>query len=232
MSIEDVAERTSSHVGSEGESGALFDETAGAYRRLRVRTEGIIQDLLIHDMREALRAYGRINPWSSLSSDDSDQASLAIAAELDAPLQQLTSYLGFLARALAAAPLRRIARQLSLSMQTFFWDYILMRHTFSASGVTQLMRDLAALWGVMDKYLGQGQGEMGMKKLKEAVALLNLPVHATEDSSEGVLGLLEVEQKVFESNESAREVLQDLGLDVISESEARHVLERRVELGS
>jgi hypothetical protein len=103
MSIEDVAERTSSHVGSEGDSGALFDETAGAYKRLRVRGEGIIQDLLIYNMRESLRPYGRINPWSSLSSDDSNPISLAITAELDAPLQQLTSYLSYLSGALAAA---------------------------------------------------------------------------------------------------------------------------------
>lgn len=232
MSIEDVAERTSTHVGSEGDSGALFDETAGVYRRLRVRTEGIIQDSLIHDIRDALRPYGRINPWSSLSPDDSNPASLAITAELDAPLQQLTLYLTFLAGVLATAPLRRTARQLSLSMQTLFWDNIMMRNTFSASGAAQLSRDLAALWGVLDKYLGPGQGAIGMKKLKEGVVLLNLPAHSGEDTNGGAVSLLEVEQKVFESNESAREVLHDLGLEVVSESEARHVLERRVELGT
>lgn len=231
MSIEDVAERTSSQVGSEGDSGALFDETATVYRRLRVRTEGTIQDTLIHDMRDALRPYGRINPWSSLSPDDSNAASLAITAELDALLQQLTLYLTFLAAVLATAPLRRVARQLSLSIQTFFWDNILMRNTFSASGAVQLSRDLAAIWGVFDKYLGPGQGATGMKKLKEGVGLLNLPIHSTEETSEGTMSLLDGEQKVFESNESAREVLQILGLEVISESEARHVLERRVELG-
>lgn len=231
MSIEDVAERTSSHVGSEGDSGALFDETAGAYRRLRIRTEGIIQDTLIHDMRDALRPYGRINPWSSLSPDDSNPATLATTAELDAPLQQLTSYLNFLAGVLATAPLRRISRQLSLLIQTFFWDNIVMRHTFSASGALQLSRDLAALWGVFDKYLGSGQGATGMKKLKEGVLLLNLPIHSTEEPNEGAIDLLEVEHKVFENNESAREVLQAIGLETIGESEARHVLERRVELG-
>ncbi len=232
MSIEDVAERTSSHVGSEGDSGALFDETAGAYKRLRVRGEGIIQDLLIYNMRESLRPYGRINPWSSLSSDDSNPISLAITAELDAPLQQLTSYLSYLSGALAAAPLRRIARQLSLSMQAYVWDHVLMRNTFSGSGSAQFSRDLTAILGGFDMYLGKGQGEMGMRKLKEGVGLLNLPMHTKEDSTEGELALWEVERRIFESNESAREVLQELGLEVISESEARHVLERRVELGS
>ena len=70
-----------------------------------------------------------------------------------------------------------------------------------------------------------------MKKLKEGVGLLYLPMHSTEEANEAAIDLSEVEQKIFESNESAREVLQALGLEVISESEARHVLERRVELG-
>ena len=117
-------------------------------------------------------------------------------------------------------------------MQTFFWDNVMMRNTFSASGAAQLSRDLAVLWGVFDKYLGRGQGAIGMKKLKEGVALLNLPVQSTEEANEGSVNLFEVENKVFESNESAREVLQNLGLEVITESDARHVLERRVELGS
>lgn len=232
MSIEDVAERTSSHVGSESDTGALFDETAGAYRGLRVRSEGIIQDLLIYTIREALRPYGRINPWSSISSDDVNPGSLAMTAELDAPVQELTSCLAFLSRVLATAPLRRIARQLALSMQAFLWDHVLMRHSFSSNGIAQFSRDISAIWAVFDAHLGQGQGEIGMRKLKEGVCLLSLPMRPKEDPTEGELGLPEVERRIFESNESAREMLQEVGLDVISESEARHVLERRVELGS
>ncbi len=60
MSLQAVAERTSATVGSEEESGALFDETAGAYRRLRVRTEEVMVDLLVQNMREALRPYSRM----------------------------------------------------------------------------------------------------------------------------------------------------------------------------
>ena len=57
MTVADVAERTSSAVGSDADTGALFDETAGAYSRLRIRSEGIIIDLLSQNMREALRPY-------------------------------------------------------------------------------------------------------------------------------------------------------------------------------
>lgn len=240
LSVEDVAERTSSSVGSHEDSGALFDETAGAYKRLRIRTEGIMQDTLIHNMRDSLRSYSRINPWSSLSADAISPASLNLTAELDATVQQLSSSLSFLAAALAQVPLRRIARQISLATQTFLWDHVLMRNTFSASGIAQFTRDVSALWEVMDRHLGDGQGEAGMKRLKEALLLLGLPPGEGEhdgaaDAGDGdggkQLGLWEVEKRMFRSNESGREVLEELGLEMLSESEARSVLERRIDLG-
>lgn len=47
-----------------------------------------------------------------------------------------------------------------------------------------------------------------------------------------VLGLWEVEKLLFKSNESARSVLVALGLDSLSEPDARTILKRRIELGS
>ena len=57
MSVADVAERTSNNVGGDGDGGALFDEPASSYTRLRVRSEKIITDTLNNNAREALRAY-------------------------------------------------------------------------------------------------------------------------------------------------------------------------------
>lgn len=238
MSIEDVADRTSSAVGSEEESGALFDETAGAYRRLRIRTESIIQDTIIQGIRETLRSYARINPWSSLSSDSStDASSLALTAELDVSIQLLDDYISFLSKTLAQAPLRRIIRQLALFVQSFFWENMLMRRSFSSPGAAQLSRDVSAIWEVVDRYLGAGQGELGMRKLGEALVLLRLPVtpkngnFGAEDEDTS-LSLWYVEGRIFQDNESCREVLDELGLQILSESDARHVMERRIELGN
>lgn len=234
MSIEDVAERTSSAVGSEEDTGALFDETAGAYKRLRVRSEGIIQDMLIHSIRENLRPYGRINPWSSLSSSE-PTTSLALTAELDAAVQQVNEYLSFLSKVLAPAPLRRIVRQVALAIQAFLWDHVLMRYTFSASGIDQFQRDVEVIWGTMDRWLGEGQSEIGMRKLKEALLLLNLPAKSEqrEETEEDVgLGLWEVDKKIFRDNVEGREVLEELGLEVLELGDARNVLQRRIELGN
>ena len=237
MSVEDVAQRTSNIVGSSDDSGALFDETAGAYRRLRIRSEGFIQELLVHDVQASMRPYGRINPWSSLGSDTFSPSSLAISSELDSVVQLLSSYLSFLARVLAEAPLRRICRQLMLAIQSFLWDKVLLRNKFSASGISQFSRDLYAFWEVFDRHVAPGQGELGMRKLRDAVELLGMPTKGgSQDDDSGLeesrenLGIWEVEKRIFRDNESAREVLEELGLDTLTEAEARNVLERRIEL--
>ena len=242
LSISDVAERTSSNVGSEEDSGALFDETAGAYRRLRIRTEEIIQETLNYDIRESLRPYGRTGSWASINTDAQASASFSISTELDGPIQRLTSYLSFLKRALAETALRRISRQLALTMQTYIWDHLVLRNQFSTTGVTQFRRDIEALWVVFDRYVGPGQGRLGMRKLSNALDLISMPIKASSEEMEdsGLVGssrakqlsIWEVEKRIFESNDSARDVLEELGLDNITESEARTVLEKRVELAS
>ena len=235
ISIEHVAQRISSTVGSEEDIGALFDETAGAYRQLRVQTEDALQDKLIVNIRNALRPYGRINPWSSLSITD-PISSLTLTAELDAVIQLLEEYLSFLTKVLAQAPLRRIVRQAALALQTFLWENVLMRYTFSASGVVQYTRDVEILWGTIDRWVSDGQGETGMRKLKEALVLLNLPEGTSTENANGgdafSMTLWETEKRVFHNNEDAREALQELSLEMLSASDARNVLERRLELAN
>ncbi|OJD35669.1 rint-1 family protein [Diplodia corticola] len=266
LSIAAVAERTSSAVGSDDAdvTGALFDETAGAYNRLRVRSEAIIADQLAYNVREALRAYRAINPWTTLSSTitsgsasisttqthSHSSSSSAVTAELEPLLTYLASSLAFLNRALARAPLRRIARAACRAVEQGVWDGILTRHSFSTAGAAQLAADLAAVADVVDRWAGEGCAATGLRKVREGVALLGLPVKGGPgnggvdgggdeeeeeeegDGGAGGLGLWEVEKRVFADNEQAREVLEELGFECLTEAEARGVLEKRVELGS
>ena len=245
MTIADVAVRTSQGIGSDEDSGGLFDETANSYRRLRIRIEEIIQETLSYSSRESLRPYSRINPWASLPSTSTpastaDLTPLSITTELDPLVQLLSTHLSFLHKALASAPLRRIVRHVCLSIQSYIWDTILLRNSFSTTGIAQFQRDLSALHDVIDRYVGAGQARLGMRKLYEAVRLLGLPIKARreveedgggEGDGEG-MGIWEVEERVFRSNESAREVLDELGFEALVESEARSVLEKRVEIAS
>ncbi|KAK7528074.1 TIP-1 family-domain-containing protein [Phyllosticta citriasiana] len=263
LDVSTVAERTSSTVGTDDEAGALFDETASAYNRLRVRSESVIIDVLVSNIREALRPYTRVNPWTTLSTATGSSSSvhlspsspLSITAELDPLLTSLSSSLAFLAKTLARAPLRRIARHCCAVIQTQLWDRVLMAHSFSTAGAAQFSADIAAICDVVDHWAGDGCAGSGLRKIREGVGLLGLPVRGArgsasslannepsdegdaeaekrEDSDDAKLGLWEVEQRVFADNEKARAVLEELGFDSLSETEARHVLERRVELGS
>lgn len=60
MNVAEVASVISSAVVSGDDDGALFDETAGAYKHLRTRTEEMIVELLVGNMKEELKAYSRM----------------------------------------------------------------------------------------------------------------------------------------------------------------------------
>ena len=167
----------------------------------------------------------------------------SLTAELDGPTRLMDEYLGFLAKALGKIALRRVSRQLGHGLQVFLWDTVLIRHSFSTAGATLLTSDINGLWRVIDRHVGHGQGRAGMPRLAEGLTLLGLPVKgeipvdlsasAAADQGQGrKWGLFEIERRVFASNESAREVLDDLGLEVLTESDAREVLKKRVELAS
>lgn len=269
-SLQEIQSKTSSAVGQDDSladthSGALFDETAEAYRRLRVRSESIIVETITYNVREALRPYTAIRTWAALSTSS---AGGSISAELDPTLRLLTDYLTFLHKALGRVPLRRVTRQLCHSIQTFVWDQMLVKNSFSTAGAKQLKADIDALCAHIDRHAGAGQAERGMRRLFEAVALLSLPIRseiprkqastagpvdddgaAWDEEEEGndesadaenvsgqekgsAMGLFEVERLVFLDNESARRALELIGLESLSEGDARSVLERRVELGT
>lgn len=225
------------------------------------------------------------NPWATLGgSSGSPHTTPSPSAELDPLLAQLSSTFVFLSRALAAAPLRRIARSVLATISTTLWDTVVTRHRFSTTGAAQLNADLAAICRVVDEAVGSGVAEAGLRKCLEGARLVGLPVKggrlastsgsgprgsigttgsggpaeeaegetddwgawgATEgeeevgggdaegDRTPGAeegLGLWEVERRLFADNQSAREVLDELGLETLSEAEARTALGRRVEL--
>ncbi|KAH7085535.1 TIP-1 family-domain-containing protein [Paraphoma chrysanthemicola] len=249
--VADVAERTSKTVGGDDDTGALFDETALWYARLRDRSEKIIVDT---------------------GSTASASANLSPTAEIDPLVTHLSSTLGFLSRALASAPLRRITRAVLATISSTLWDHVLSRYRFSTAGAAQLRVDLAAICRIVNKQVGPGVAEAGLRRCLEGAQLVGLPVKGGKDqaartsvtaeeqedgdnggwdawvagdddaappdnastgdtsSGEVALGLWEVEKRLFADNQSARGVLDELGLELLTETEARALLRRRVEL--
>ena len=302
FTVPQIAERTSSTLKNDDEDdnnlthGALFDEITASYRSLRLRAEDFITSLLTSSLSDGLRAYTRINTWSSLSSNPSSSTSptsitdslsdTSVPPQLDTFLQTLSSYLSYLSPILATAPLRRIGRQLALSIQDVIWNQVIDSRSFSESGAMQLKRDVLAIWGVMDRYLGFGQGEQGMRRVGDGLRLLGLGSAGQENSARGgdfhddgddddddlsawdeggqagnhdrahgngpttttttdsdqkettpgVMTLETVASRLFHTDngnddESANDILRDLGIETLTIVEARGVIQRRVELG-
>lgn len=248
MSVSDVASRTSqaiadnrsTAISNETSDGALFDETASAYRRLRLRSESIITSTVTSNTLSAIKPYSRISTWATLSA--STAVSLSPSSDLAPAMRTLSTNISFLSRALGIAPLRRMIRPLLLPVQNYVWSNVLMSNTFSSAGSSQFASDVDHLCSVVDVALGpagnQGDSFRVLKKLNEGLVLLGLD--ATPQSGDSTEleeqkpqpGLWEVEKRLFKDNESAREVLAELGIETLTEAEARGILERRVEIGS
>ncbi|KAH0282196.1 hypothetical protein M436DRAFT_55625 [Aureobasidium namibiae CBS 147.97] len=246
LNMVEIAAKTNAAINNTDENqeleGALFEQMAASYRGLRARSEKVICDTLIYDLRDVLRPYARINPWASLSAPGSGGES-NLTAELDPPLTLLDTHLAFLSRALSKPALRRICRVVGHSLQITLWDSVLLRHSFSTAGASQFMSDFKGICSVFDRYLGAGTGQNVMQRLDDGLTLLDLPVRGEipvevdaeasgEATPEKKWGLFEVERRVFMDNEAARDVLEEMGLEVLTESDARAVLGKRIELSS
>ena len=222
--------------------GALFDETAAAYGALRAKVEAQLTALAAHNARRSLAGYERANPWPHVSPPPpAADSAPAPSAELDPLLATLAAHLGFLARVLAPAPLRRVARAAVRAAEDLVFEHVVLRRSFSAAGAEQLAADVAAVRAVVAKYAGAAAAESGVARLEEAVALLRVPVRGSGgagddgDGEEGgkALGLREVEKMLFQSGgEDARRFLVDqMGIERLSVSDARKVLARKLDLG-
>ena len=258
LTIEEVAEKTSSTIKANGtyddpdsDGSGLFDQTAAAYRRLRERSEEEMLRFFDVNLKAALRPYAKFAQWSSLGDKPADPSVMPPSSSLDSFFQTTSTLVGYLARVLAPGSMRRIIKHYCLALQREVYDSVLMHHTFSATGAAQLARDLSEIKSSIEKHSGlRAATGAGLKRLEEAVYLLSLDASntagkvdedgwgfedaedktATKVNREGDLGLWEVEELIFESNEAARKVLKEMGLYHLSEGEARNVLKRRVEL--
>lgn len=238
MNIRDVASVTSNALvsGDDDDDGALFDETAGSYKDLRRKTEETMVDHLVSLLKNELKAYIKMysppppvstlctnttrNNWSSL--DPSHSAS-SISPELVSALSTLSTHLSFLSRALAPVVYHRIIRAVAAALQTYIWDYVLTRNTFSLAGARQFASDMTDLSNSCG-------GWREMVRLREACTLLTLPLVRLEEDEEGTQLLLkDVVRPVFEDNNKARAVMMKLALENLQVGEVRMVLQKRVE---
>ncbi|KAB5533649.1 TIP-1 family-domain-containing protein [Coniochaeta sp. 2T2.1] len=225
MSYDHVRDRTSSVVGTEDDSGALFDETIVAYSSRRQRAQDFLVDAVVDSHNKAFYAYLKRPQWTTINEDPAaiDPSHLAVTAELDEPLRILKRNLDFLSRALGTAVFRRVWRSVLDKLNNMLWSDVLMSQSFTTFGAAQFMRDIHAIFSLVERYLPDGSA--AMTSLAEGVKLLNLPVEAAE----GGMSLKQASDMVFIDNTAAKKLLEDLEIESLTPANARHILQRRVE---
>lgn len=245
LTVSDIASRTSAalenadDVSLDGDvSGALFDETAGAYSRLRSRAEGVLLDTFSSTVRETLRPYARSSQWSSLAAPPSGSSApdfpTTTSADLNSTLDVLHSHLAFLAKALGTLPLRKVGKHVAQNVESYVFDRVIMGNTFNEFGARQLSVDVSSLVAAIDRLIGGNVGSRVMRRCLESCRILAAKEEGLEGAQkdEDQLSLWNLERRLFNDNESARGVLDDLQCERLTESEAREVLRRRVEIQS
>ena len=266
LTVEEVAAKTSATIRNadeilESDGGALFDETAASYRKLRESSEAEIVRALQVNVRNSLRPFQNVSIWASLSTTVTDVSQMAPSSALDSFNQTVAPLLQFLAKVLAPGSLRRVLRQICHTVQEELYDRLLMKHNFSAAGANQLKRDLVSISSTIDSSTGlQGEAQRHFVRLSDAIALISLPIKSSRSAAsqggeddwgfgddedeagnpdtddlefeEGHWGLWQAEKAIFADNASARKALQSMGLIELSESDARNIIKRRIEVNS
>ena len=127
----------------------------------------------------------------------------------------------FLTKTLNVAQFRRIWRDTLDSLQDLIWNDLLLKQDFTTLGAARLANDLTAIERLTDAY-----PDVGMTRLRQGVQLLNLPLIAEEDST---ITLKDASAAIYATNAQAEEILEKLGVNEITRTDARHILARRVE---
>ncbi|EHA48458.1 RINT-1 family protein [Pyricularia oryzae 70-15] len=231
LSYENVKDKTSASIGDDGDGGVIFDETIAAYSARRKAARDFLVSALVDSHQEAFRPYLKRTQWTTISDDpvQADPYQLPITAELDEPLRILKRNLEFLNRALSTAAFRRVWRDALDKLDETLWHDVLTRHSFTAFGAAQFMRDLHAVVALVERYIPEGSG-VALARVQEGVRLLNLPMEADASGKAAAVTLRQASDRVFKDNEEAKRLLAELGIDLLSPTNARHILQRRVEM--
>lgn len=154
-----------------------------------------------------------------------DRTDSTISPEIAPAAATLNIFLEFLSKTVATAVLRRIFRKLGAAIQSWMWDYVIIRNKFSSAGGKQLATDVSEMWNTCSKYIEDPTASM--KMLKDVCVLLTLPISTA--GGDATPGLKEVVRAVFEDSDKAQAILVRLELANISVNDARTVLRGRVE---
>ncbi|CAG8972621.1 hypothetical protein HYALB_00005390 [Hymenoscyphus albidus] len=228
MTYGEVKDCTSNAVGSE-EEGSVFDVTINNFERLQKKSESLLIEAVKYSFQTSFRQYFSKPQWTTVGADSAPTPSvLAITPELDQPLRVLKENMTFLYKTLSYPPFRRIWRSSFDYLQDLLFQEVLVKQDFSSLGSARFVQDILAIQSVVQSCIdstSRSASVLGMEKLKEGAALLSLPVEAHEEQ----VSLKDAYQEIFSDAKGAERMLKKLGLERLSNFEARRILQHRVE---
>jgi hypothetical protein len=124
----------------------------------------------------------------------------------------------FLQKSLSRQVFQRIYKQFALDLQSYFWEWIVTAHRFSAPGGILFARDMYAFWDACGKFISRP--EQYMKRLHDAVVLLSLPSSVGVATVEGGITLATVTKRLRDTDES----------DIVKATELKNWLAENLEV--
>ncbi|KAG0044363.1 hypothetical protein BGZ83_010423, partial [Gryganskiella cystojenkinii] len=241
------------------ERGTIFDDSIRGFSQLSKRIQELIVKNVTKDVFGSMKPYVSLRSWPQIefsapqqpqspiltqadygpSSAESDD----VSPELYQPLGLLAHSLEFLASALPTRQFTALYRQISLEMQDFIWQKIIMKNSFSELGGLQFARDVrVGLLGTGRRWIKRPENYH--RKLRDASILLSLqsakansPPMVQERKNNGPEGptyakrtLAQIMAVVFDEDLSVEEVqkrLEEIGVTHLGVPQAKEVIRRR-----
>lgn len=173
-----------------------------------------------------------------------DLQTLPLSPDLVPAIETLQRNLEYTSKTLSTPTYRRVWRNAISKLEEMLYTQVLLYHSFTTLGAKQLVRDLAAISTLIFRFLHVDR----FFKMKEAAMILSLPLQGfssvliapdvidgdaldqeilDENPPPPTLG--SVYERVFANNDEARKVLAELKIETLTPSDARKILQRRVE---
>ncbi|KAF9099077.1 hypothetical protein BGX23_004048 [Mortierella sp. AD031] len=250
------------------ENGTIFDESIRGFGQLSKRIQELIIRNITKEVFSGMKPYVSLASWpqiefssadprqphtptitqpdhqslSSLHENDDD-----VSPELYQPINVLTHSFEFLATALPTKHFTNLYRQISLEMQDYFWQRVIMKNSFSELGGLQFARDVRiGLWGAGRRWIKKTENYH--RKLRDACILLSLhsakvnsppqmhtfdqdaprttrPVYAKRTLAQIMAVLFDEDL----ADDVVKGKLEEIGVMHLGLSEAKDVIRRRVE---
>lgn len=135
--------------------------------------------------------------------------------------------MAYLEKTISYAAFMRVWRQAISVLEDLLFNEVLLKQDFTTLGAARFSQDLKGIQSIISAYLPSSEGSTYMMpRLTEGIALLNLPIEASDEKD---LTLSEAAEKIYAGREECEGILNRLHMNILDNPSARQIILRRVE---